>query len=188
MIKELAQQFIRNNLASTISKKTGLDLQSVQTVANEWIWSMLRWLANNTRDTSWASSLFSAINNDHDWSVLEQSQQLLHDEKQNEWMSILWHIFGRKEEAVEETISKDTWVSFGNVKTILSMAAPVLMWFLGRKVQQNWFGIWDLSSLLSREKQEIKQSWWSLQSMLWGLFDQDWDGDLDINDAIKMLT
>ncbi len=187
MLKDLAQDFIMKQVSKQIAKATGIDENIINKVTDEWIGSMILGLAKNAGTPEWASSLFSAVQKDHDWSVLDNIGDLFGESKQNEGMKIVSHIFGNKQEAIAGQIGKDTGLDMGSVMKILSTAAPVVLWMLGKQTKDNGFGLDDVVGLLSNEREEVAKKSSGL-GIFWKLLDQDGDGDFDLIDAFKMAT
>lgn len=187
MLKDLAQDFIMKQVSKQISKATGIDENIINKVTDEWIGSMVLGLAKNAWTQEWASSLFNAVQKDHDGSILDHVSDLLWDSKQAEWSKIVQHIFWKKQEAIAWQIWKDTGLDMASVMKILSTVAPVVLGMLWKQTKDNWFGINDVIWLLSNEKEEVAKK----SSNLWifgKLLDQDGDGDFDVIDAFKMVS
>ncbi len=187
MLKELAQDFIMKQVSNKIAETTWLDPKIIDNVTDEWLSSLIMWLANNTKTASWAEWLMSALTKDHDGSLLDNVSDLFWEAKGVEGNKILDHILWSKKESVEAQIWKDTWLDISQVANILKMAAPILLSFLGKQTKSEWFWLDDLVWFLGQEKEEVKQnSTWA--GILWSLLDQDWDWDFDAMDALKMMS
>jgi len=187
MFKELAQDFIMKQVSSQISKATWINADAINKVTDEWLGSIILWLAKNVGSKEWAEWLYDAVKKDHDGSILDNIDSLFSDQKQEEWWKILDHIFGNKKEAIETQIGKDAGLDIWQVTSILKTVAPLVLGMLGKQTKDNWFGLDDIVWMLTNEKEEVaKKSKW-----LWifgKLLDQDGDGDFDVIDAFKLAT
>ncbi len=187
MLKELAQDFIMKQVANQVEKATGIDSKLIEKVADEWLWSMIFWLAKNVWTPEGAQWLMWALTKDHDGSILDNVSDLFAEEKQMEWGKILDHILGNKKTAIETQIWKDTWLWIWQISSILKTVAPILLWFMWKQVKNDWFWLDDIVSLLGKEKEEVaaKSNWLGI---FWAILDQDWDWDFDVMDAFKLIT
>lgn len=184
MFKELAQDFIMKQVSQQIASKTGLNVETINKVVDEWVGSMIFGLAKNAGNPEEAKSLFGAVQN-HDGSLLDNIWSIFGEEKQVEWWKILGHVFKWKETAITEQIQKDTGMDSANIMKILSTIAPIVLSMLGKQTKDNWFGLDDVVWMLTKEKEQVAQA----SSGLWifgRMLDQDGDGDFDIMDAVKM--
>ena len=186
MFKELAQDFIMKQVSNQIEKATGIDANLINKVTDEWLGSMILWLAKNAGTPEWAEWLFNAIKKDHDGSILDNVEAVFAPEKQEEGNKILDHILGNKKNVIETQIWKDTGLNISQVSSILKTVAPLVLGMLGKQTKEKWFGLDDIVGLISNEKEEVTKKWglWIFGSIL----DQDGDGDFDAMDAFKLLT
>lgn len=91
---------------------------------------------------------------------------------------IVSHILGNSTQDIISAISEKSGLDKNKAASLLEGLGPVVMGTLGRmkKKQKLWVG--DLSGLLSGESGAIKK-------LAGKLFDQDGDGDFDIQDGLK---
>ena len=108
MLKDLAQDFIMKQVANQVSKSTWIDSWLIEKVTDEWLGSMILWLAKNVGTKEWAQWLMGALTKDHDGSILDNVGSLFSEPKQQEWNKILDHILGNKKDVIETQIGKDT--------------------------------------------------------------------------------
>jgi len=187
MLKDLAQDFIMKQVANQVSKSTWIDSWLIEKVTDEWLGSMILWLAKNVGTKEWAQWLMGALTKDHDGSILDNVGSLFSEPKQQEWNKILDHILGNKKDVIETQIGKDTGLDIWQVSSILKTVAPILLWFLGKQTKSQGFGLDDVIGLLGKEKEEVtKSSKWL--GIFGAILDQDGDWDFDMMDAFKMIT
>lgn len=121
-----------NEVASEAENKFGISKGQVialLAVAAPLIISYLRKKSNENSDE--AESLNSALDRDHDGSILNNPSQAL--ARQQEGSSILDHIFGGKKAAVENQLSQNTGISMDKIGPILGMLAPIIMGYIGKE-------------------------------------------------------
>ena len=107
---------------------------------------VISYLRNKSQDNKEAEALNSALEKDHDGSILDDTSQL--EARQNEGGSILSHIFGNEKSTVENQLSQNTGISVDKIGPILAMLAPVIMGYIGKEKQQNNVGAGGLGDLL----------------------------------------
>ncbi|WP_445432298.1 DUF937 domain-containing protein [Chryseobacterium indoltheticum] len=107
---------------------------------------VISYLRNKSQDNEEAEALNSALEKDHDGSILDDTSQL--EARQNEGGSILSHIFGNEKSTVENQLSQNTGISIDKIGPILAMLAPVIMGYIGKEKQQNNVGAGGLGDLL----------------------------------------
>ncbi|RNA63582.1 DUF937 domain-containing protein [Chryseobacterium nematophagum] len=103
-------------------------------------------LRNKSQDAKEAEALNTALDKDHDGSILNNTSQA--EERQTEGSSILSHIFGGEKQNVESSLSQNTGISIDKIGPILAMLAPVIMGYIGKEKQQNNVGAGGLGDLL----------------------------------------
>ena len=96
----------------------------------------------------------------------------------NDGAGILGHVLGGKQPQVESAISQKSGVDASSVASILQMAAPILMGFIGQKKQQQNVnepsGMQSLlGNLMGGGQQADKQ-----QSLIESFLDSDGDGSI----------
>jgi len=107
---------------------------------------VISYLRNKSQDNKEAEALNSALEKDHDGSILDDTSQL--EARQNEGGSILSHIFGNEKSTVENQLSQNTGISIDKIGPILAMLAPVIMGYIGKEKRQNNVGAGGLGDLL----------------------------------------
>ncbi|MGA9211191.1 DUF937 domain-containing protein [Kaistella sp.] len=92
-------------------------------------------LMNKSKDPQEANALNTALDKDHDGSILNDPSQV--EARQQEGGSILDHIFGGDKATVENQLSQNTGISMDKIAPIMAMLAPVIMGFIGQEKQTN---------------------------------------------------
>ncbi len=133
-------------------------------------------LARNSKSKDGAAALQSAVQRDHNGSLLDNLGDFLSNPEAANGAGILKHVLGSKRQNVEQYISKDSGLDSGSVGKILEMAAPLVMGYLGKQSgggQGNVLGS-ILNSYLKTEKKQAPGS----QSVINQLLDRDNDGNV----------
>lgn len=123
-----------NQVAADAENKFGISKNQVialLAVAAPLVISYLR--KKSQEDPKEADALNSALDKDHDGSILNDPSQAA--ARQQEGGSILDHIFGGQKADVENQLSQNTGISMDKIGPILAMLAPVIMGFIGKEKQ-----------------------------------------------------
>ena len=147
-------------------------------------------MKNNASTPDGAAGLLKALGNErHSGGILDNLGSILgggaiDTDVMQDGAGILGHVFGGKEENVANAVSKSSGIDLGQAMSILKVAAPFIMGYLGKKKQAEGIsdqnGIGDLlGGLLGGES---KQS----QGLVNQLLDADGDGSI-IDDVAGML-
>tara|TARA_R110000796_G_scaffold88850_6_gene192088 strand:+ start:160328 stop:160966 length:639 start_codon:yes stop_codon:yes gene_type:complete len=136
-----------------------------------------------------AQGLMSALQGGkHDGSILDNLGGLfsggVDDSVMNDGAGILGHVFGGKQANVENALSEKSGLDAGTVASILKIAAPIVMGYLGRQTSQS--NVSDangmnslLGSMLGGQPQQN-------QSLITTLLDADGDGSI-LDDVAGMV-
>lgn len=148
-------------------------------------------MKKNAATPEGAAGLMGALQNKHDGSILDNLGGLfgggVDDNVLQDGAGILGHVLGGKQNNVQNALSKQSGLDSGTVATILKVAAPILMGYLGKQTQQSNVsgsnGIGDLIGGLlgGNSGAGAKQ-----QSMIETFLDADGDGSI-VDDLAGML-
>lgn len=125
-----------NQVAEQAENKFGIQKNQVialLAVAAPLVISYLR--KKSQEDPTEADALNSALDKDHDGSILDNPTQI--ETRQQEGGSILDHIFGGKKSQVENSLSQNTGISMDKIGPVLAMLAPLIMGYIGREKQNS---------------------------------------------------
>ncbi len=178
---DLLQSQLSGNVIDQLSNQIGEDKEKTE-VATSGIISMLTAaLAKNAASPSGASSLASALDNDHDGSILDHIGDLLGGNMNNNRAAngagILKHVLGGKQGNAIDAISKMSGLSGDKTGNLMTMLAPIVLGMLGKQKRQNNMDQSGLSDMLSRS---VKSATNQRQEMglLGKLLDRDGDGSV----------
>lgn len=157
-LQELLGQVQGDQAVQEISQNVGADTSLVNTAILAALPALINGLANNAATPQGAQSLNTALEQDHDGSVLDNlgglagmifgQQQQAAPPPQADAGGILGHILGNSQGAVAQEVSERSGLGLGQVAQILMMLAPIVMAYLGRQKQQQGVGADGLGGLL----------------------------------------
>ncbi|WP_066440700.1 DUF937 domain-containing protein [Chryseobacterium sp. CCH4-E10] len=107
---------------------------------------IISYLSKKSQSANEAESLNTALDKDHDGSILNDVTQA--EARQSEGNSILNHIFGGEKQTVENQLSQKTGISIDKIGPVLAMLAPIIMGYIGKEKQQSNVGAGGLGGLL----------------------------------------
>ncbi|MCB2224822.1 MAG: DUF937 domain-containing protein [Actinobacteria bacterium] len=115
-------------------------------------------LARNSEDEQGAAALDAALEKDHDGGILDNIGGFLGNIGGGSGAGILGHVLGDKQEPVAKEIAKDSGLDLGQVMTLMTAAAPLLMGVLGKKKKEEGLDAGGVAGMLAQEKQQVEQS------------------------------
>lgn len=137
-----------NQVAEQAENKFGISKNQVIALLAVAAPLIISYLRNKSQDAKEAEALNSALDKDHNGSILNDASQI--EARQAEGGSILDHIFGGQKSTVENQLSQNTGISIDKIGPILAMLAPVVMGYIGQQKQQSNVGAGGLGDLLGR--------------------------------------
>lgn len=190
MLQGQLTDVVINQLAQNIG---GADQQKTTVASQGIVSTLIGALANNASTQEGASSLFNAVEKDHDGSILDNMMDFLQPEKQNpvsdrtaNGLGILNHLLGDRQGGMAEAISKLSGLDTQSVGSLMQTLAPVVMGMIGKQRQQNNLDTGGLMNLLNDERQ-IAQKQENEMSPFMRLLDMDGDGSV-IDDVGGLIS
>lgn len=135
-----------NQVAEQAENKFGISRNQIIALLAVAAPLVISYLRNKSQDTKEAEALNTALDKDHDGSILDDASQV--EARQAEGGSILDHVFGGEKQNVENQLSQNTGISIDKIGPILAMLAPVIMGYIGKEKQQSNVGAGGLGGLL----------------------------------------
>lgn len=181
-LSDLLNSDLGKQIVNGIGKQTGVSQKETSSVLASALPAMLNGLQKNASKGG-ADSIMSAFSK-HDGSILDNVTDFLGGGKNvsDDGKGILGHIFGNQLGTVTNGISKQSGVSTSKTSSIIEMAAPVLMGYLGKQTQTNGINSGGLTGMLGGLLGG------SGGNVLSGLLDQNGDGKLDISDVASVIS
>ncbi|NNC83320.1 MAG: DUF937 domain-containing protein [Flavobacteriales bacterium] len=150
LTRELMQNLGENGI-HRISQEVGMQPQETKTAMSAIVPVLLGAMAQNSQSTEGANGLLSALDRDHDGSVLDDIGGFLGGAMQGNRSSngsgILRHILGDKKEPIEHGLSNKIGVDSNSISKLMSMLAPLVMAYLGKQKRSSGTGGFDTGGL-----------------------------------------
>ncbi|MCB9285548.1 MAG: DUF937 domain-containing protein [Lewinellaceae bacterium] len=167
------------------SQLGGASREKTALAANGIMSTLVNQIARNASTPEGASSLANALDRDHDGSVLDDLMGMIgggttrqEQPRALNGEGIINHVLGNRQGNVIDMISKMSGLDKGNTGNLMTMLAPVVMGMLGKQKRQQGLDIGGLTSLLTGELQQHRQSGNPAMNMITQFLDQDGDGDI----------
>ncbi|HQU86519.1 MAG TPA: DUF937 domain-containing protein [Pyrinomonadaceae bacterium] len=183
-LQDLLGQEQGNQAVDQISQNIGADHSAVNSAIQMALPMILNGLANNASTPQGAENLNSALERDHDGSLLGNlgglagmifgGQQAAPPPRQADAGGILGHIFGGNQGNVTQQVSQQSGLNIGQVAQILMFLAPIVMSYLGKQKQEQNLDAGGLQNWLGGQQQQIQQA--PQGSFLERMLDSDGDG------------
>ena len=181
---ELLQGQLDDNLIRQLSQHIGAQsTEQTEAAASGIISTLVAGLNKNASTPEGANALVSAIDRDHDGSILEDVAGFLLGGKQASnsnalnGAGILGHILGGKQSNATDMIGKATGMDSGQITKLMISLAPMVLAALGKARSQEGLGVENIGSILSgsvnspvNQRQEM--------SVLQRFLDADGDGSV----------
>ena len=176
-------------LISGVAGQTGQSTDQTGSVLSMALPVLMGAMKKNASTPEGAQGLMNALSGKHDGGILDNLGGLfgggVDQSVMDDGAGILKHVLGGKQPQVENALSSKSGMDAGTIGTILKVAAPLLMGYLGKKTRQNNVsdsnGIGDLLGGLMGGGQAANQQ----QSLIESFLDSDGDGSI-LDDVAAM--
>lgn len=179
LLQDLSAQLQGENL-SQLSRRLGADEARTSQAISLALPMLLGGLANEVETPEGAQSLNRALEQDHDGSLLDNFSAIfgagtsgaadVAAPRALDGAGILGHILGGRREPVQQGIGRATGLDGQQVARLLTMLAPLVMAYLGRRKRQTGAGPGDLGTQLRAERQEVERNVPELGGILGQMF------------------
>ena len=142
---------------SALAGMIGSDEQKTSSALTSTLSVLTGALARNSEEEEGAAALDAALEKDHDGGILSDVGGFLSGAASGPGLGILGHVLGSKQEPVAQEIAKDSGLDIGQVMTLMTTAAPLLMGVLGSKKKEEGLDAGGLAGMLAGEKQQVEQ-------------------------------
>lgn len=181
---ELLQGQLDDNLINQLTQHIGAEsTEQTQAAASGIISTLVAGLNKNAATPEGANALVSAIDRDHDGSILEDVAGFLLGNKQTANTStlngagILGHILGGKQSGVSDMLSKATGLDSSQIGKLMISLAPMVLAALGKARSQQSVSVDNIGDLLSGSvKSQVNQQ--QEMGILQRFLDADGDGSV----------
>jgi hypothetical protein len=185
-LMDILNNALNSDTIQQISRQLGVDEASTAGAIQVALPMLLGGLANSSASQSGAKSLLTALDRDHDGSVLDDLGGFLGDYLSGRGAGILSHIFGAQEGAVERGVSNASGLDLNKVGPLLLMLAPIVMGALGRARLERGMDASELPRELSAAARQTGGTQ-GLLGALNSMFDMNRDGSA-VDDIAGMLS
>ncbi|MCS6806642.1 MAG: DUF937 domain-containing protein [Acidobacteriota bacterium] len=181
-IMDMVMEQLQSGGVQQLSQMLGADENSVGSAVSAAVPVLMQALANNASNPDGASSLFQALDRDHDGSIFDDIAGFLANPqagngnpRAGNGAGILGHVLGGHTDSVAAGLSQGTGLNVDTVSRLLQLVAPIVMGALGKSVRQEGLDANGLASMLGEQTQAA-----AAQSSNWlGLVSSFLDADKD---------
>ena len=163
-----------------LSRQLGISEQQTQQALPAALAALTGAMAQNTAQPQGAQQLSSALAKDHDGSLLDSLDGFLGGANPGALgagASILGHVFGNRQRQVEGNLGRTTGLDPATMARLLSLLAPIVLAYLGRRQRQQQLDPGGLATELGHERRQI-ETHPQARSGLGALLDRDGDGQV----------
>jgi hypothetical protein len=186
---QMLQGHLTEDVINQLSQETGASPEQTQTAAAGIFSTLLGGLAKNAQSEQGASGILSALDRDHDGSILNDVMGLVTGAAQGgnatNGAGILGHILGGQQQGAAQMISQVSGMDQGGVTQMMMKLAPMVMGALGQAKQQQGFDASGLAGMLGGAVQQ-QQSSNPLMQLATSFLDKDGDGSV-VDDLMGMV-
>ncbi|MEM6455956.1 MAG: DUF937 domain-containing protein [Acidobacteriota bacterium] len=187
-IVNMLMQSLGDDAVQQLGSQIGADSQATRTAIQGAVPMLLGAMAKNAGSQQGAQSLLSALDRDHDGSILDDVAGFVGQggDGGGAGAGILRHVLGGQQGAVEQGLAQVSGLNGGQAGQLMSMLAPMVMGAIGRQKTAAGVGADQLGALLTGEANQARQAAPNAaMGMLAGFLDQDGDGSV-VDDLAQM--
>ena len=162
-LMDVLQGQLSGDMLNQISNHIGAEPAQTATAAQGVFATLLGGLANNASTESGLSSLGSALDRDHDGSMLDDLMGMVggvmqgSSSRATDGEGIVGHILGSNKEVAAEQISQKSGLNIGQVMKLLPILAPIVMNVLGKTKNSGGLDLGSLAGILMGSAQQTQQ-------------------------------
>ena len=180
-LMDLVNQQLTGPRLTQMSRQLGISEQQTREALPAALAALTGAMAQNASQPHGAQQLSNALAKDHDGSLLDSLDDFLGGGGAGPNLglgaSILGHIFGNRRDRVQGNLGRATGLDPQTVARLLSLLAPIVLAYLGRRQRQHQLDPGGLGSVLGEERQRIEQNPQARRG-LGALLDRDGDGQI----------
>lgn len=194
---ELLKDQVGDKFSQEVGNQFGLNEEQTNAAMQSVFSAMMSGLSKNVSQPSGAESLISALDRDHDGSIIENLMGYLNGESQVanpnalNGAGILNHVLGGNQSNVIEAIAKMIGIDANKSGKLMVTFAPIIMGLLGKMKNNSGVGNSGLLDLIMKTGQPPQpvQEQATPSSGLMGVFGKllDQDGDGSIMDDLASM-
>ncbi len=166
-----------------IAKSLGADESATGAAVAAALPAIIGAMATNTSQPAGAESLASALD-EHNPSIFDSLGSLIGGS--NDGMKILGHVFGGRQQNVEQNLAGQSGLDLGMIMKLLPILAPLVMGYLSREKQDRQLDAGGIGAMLGQERQEAETRKPGLGGLA-AILDADGDGSI-VDDILGKFT
>ena len=163
-LMEVLQGQLSDDVLGQLSQQVGAEKEQTAAAANGIFATLLGGLANNATNESGLSGLASALDRDHDGSILDDLMGMVGNMSQGNAAApnalngagILGHILGDRQETAARQISQNSGLNVGQIMKLMPILAPIVMGVLGKAKQSGGLDLGGLANILMGSAQNAQ--------------------------------
>jgi hypothetical protein len=168
-----------------LSRQLGTDRKQTESGMAAALPLLLGALSRNSQSDEGAGALNSALDRDHDGSILSDAAGFISGGDTSIGAGILKHVLGGKQNRVQNGLAQTSGMDSATAGKMLTMLAPMVLGALGQAKRQNNLDASGLAGLLGQERQAAEKKSTQGANVMSMLLDTDGDGDVDLSDIAK---
>ena len=174
--------------AERVGQQLGVDSATASDAISKALPMLLAGLSRNAKSGG-LSDLASALDRDHDGSILDDVSGYLDRGPGNDGGGILDHVFGGSRSQVESALGGASNLDGSSAANLLQMLAPLVMGALGRQMRGRGLDEAGLGAALGQEEKALRGASSGGFDLLTSVLDADGDGSMvdDLADKGKDL-
>lgn len=164
---EILQGQLSDGMLDNLSEQIGADKAQTATAANGIFATLIGGLANNASTENGLSALSTALDRDHDGSILDDlagmvggmmggNTQPAASPAALNGAGILGHILGDRQETAVQQISQSSGLNMGQIMKLMPILAPIVMGVLGRAKSSGGLDLGGLANILMGSAQSAQ--------------------------------
>lgn len=169
-----------------LSDQLGTDQATTASAVSAALPALVAALARNAQTPQGAGALATALEKDHDGSILQNLPAMLGSGGVSGGAGILKHVFGGKQDVVAQGVGTTTGLETSKAKQLLAMLAPIVMGMLGSAKRSGGLDAGGLAAMLGQERASMNQQSGGALGSLMQMIDRDGDGSV-VDDVGGML-
>ncbi len=163
-LMQILQGQLSDDVVGQISEHIGAEPEQTASAANGIFATLLGGLANNASTEGGLSALGSALDRDHDGSMVDDLMGMVGGMLQGgqggnatNGSGILGHILGDQQEPVAQQISQSSGLNVSQVMKLMPILAPIVMSVLGKARSQGGLDLGSIANILMGSTQNASQ-------------------------------
>lgn len=186
---DLISSQLGSGVNSQISQQLGTDSGKTENAISSALPMILGAISRNTKSQEGAGALASALEKDHDGSILDNLGGFLQNAQQGPGDGILKHVLGDKRGMVEQAVAGKSGLDLASTAKLMTTLAPVVLGAIGKAKKEQNLDTAGLQDMLGREKDHQEARPDVDTGFVGKLLDRDGDGDImdDIGGLLKGL-